>query len=393
MKAKIKKWLRNPKVIVVLSVFVLTMATIGVSYSAFLSVKTSTGNQTITTGTLNVTYTNTSENPQDEAIQKTNMQRMDDDEGLKQSDARYIFIQNSGTLPANYFLTVGYDMANYNKLENKKEGAELTPLEYIKIAVFEQTTSEDGEKVNNLIAGPVTLADLTVYSADETDDKNNKYLLLFDSINAVEDATKTYVVKTWLSAEATSSVSKSYFYVTSDIIAEAAETRVTYNFTGKLQNSDGTAIKDATISIQNNSKIVKTDDAGNFNIEGLLPAMVQDNVTYAGAYNLDIITSDNKVYSTTFTLNKGETQSITERQETQTNSQANMKISTAAYIYGTTINKIKELNNINELSTNYPLINQYKVPKTYIITGTDTEDLGTLTITLGEDDITSIALS
>ena len=107
---KMTKFIKSKNFLIAACVFVLTISIIGVSYASFFTVKTNTNNQTVTTGTLAVSY-----GGQSSAIQKNNMIPLPDEEGLNQgeTDTSVIYIQNTGTLDSTFTLNVGYDMENF----------------------------------------------------------------------------------------------------------------------------------------------------------------------------------------------------------------------------------------------------------------------------------------
>lgn len=370
---KLLKIGQNPKVMLVIGVFVLSMITIGVSYSAFFSIKSNTSNQTYTTGNLEVTYTSITQDSKD-YITSNNMHIMNDKEGLEQNDSNYIYVRNTGSLSTTYSLNVGYDIENYNKRTLKDPQDILTPLEYIKIAVFRY----DGPEKNTLILGPVTLADLPVYSIDKDDYNKNRYLLLFSDLPAGENATKTYVVKTWLSNDASIFAANSYFYVNSRIVAEVSETKVAYTFKGILKNGAG-PLNGATISVQN-SITATTDANGNFTLANLLP----------GSYELDIKYND-KVYNTSIKIRKGDTYKVIKDANSSFEGTGE-RLQNKAYTLGTTINKLKQINNIKETSITFTFgKSTYQAPVVYIIDGT-LENQGNLVISVDDTNITNMVI-
>src|SRR5690625_4357289 len=128
---KMTKFIKSKNFLIAACVFVLTISIIGVSYASFFTVKTNTNNQTVTTGTLAVSY-----GGQSSAIQKNNMIPLPDEEGLSQgeTDTSVIYIQNTGTLDSTFTLNVGYDMENFETISSNldpDETAILTPLDYV----------------------------------------------------------------------------------------------------------------------------------------------------------------------------------------------------------------------------------------------------------------------
>ena len=130
---KVNKFVKNKNFIIAVCVFCLTIASIGFSYASFFSVKTNTTNQSITTGTLKVSY-----GSETSAIQRNNsLTPMSDAEGMNQNDVSVIYIQNTGTLDSTYVMNIGYDMENFTSRTGYKDTDMLTPLDYVRFAVYE----------------------------------------------------------------------------------------------------------------------------------------------------------------------------------------------------------------------------------------------------------------
>ncbi|MDE6285308.1 MAG: carboxypeptidase-like regulatory domain-containing protein [Bacilli bacterium] len=363
---------KKPKTMMAIWVFILTVCTIGVSYSAFFSVRTNKNNQTVTTGNLSVAYGNSSS-----SIIKVNMLPMSDEEGLAQNEASIIYIQNDGTIDADYVLTMGYDMESFLNRSDYSNKDKLTPIDYIKFAIYEYAPGN-----STLICGPMSIADLPVYSVNKTDSRKNRYAVLFDKLGTVSDRTKTYQVKIWLSDKATSAVSSSFFYVNSEIVAEAESSKMAYTINGILKDKNGNRITGATISLQNNSFQTTTAN-GNFSLPNVLP----------GTYNIDI-NYNNQNYNGNLTIREGTTTGLINVGSTFTAS-SNMDLATAAYTYGTTINKLIKTNNITTNSSAYTFKNgkSYNLSSSYILTGGSQESISNLSINLNDNGQISLTLN
>ena len=272
LKELFKELYANKNLFIAVCVFLLTLSTIGVSYSAFFILKSNTNSQTVTTGTLDISYTG-----DDIVLSGDELLPLPDREGLKAASNKIIYVQNTGTLDANFALTIGYDMTKFSGRSNPKETDELTPIEFIKFAIYSYNS---GNKESTLIAGPLTIADLPIYEANK-DYRQNQYLILFDKVGKKGSATssKTYQIKVWLADKTTPIASQTFFYVNSQIVAEVEGAKRDYNMAGILANSAGSPLAGATINFQNGSKVVSTDTTGAFTIPNL----------YEGTYNLDII--------------------------------------------------------------------------------------------------------
>ena len=181
---KVNKFIKNKNFIIAVCVFCLTMASIGFSYASFFSVKTNATNQSITTGTLKVSY-----GSETSAIQRTNsLTPMSNREGMNQSDVSVIYIQNTGSLDSTYVLNIGYDMENFKTRTGYKDSDTLTPLDYVMFAVYEYNGagSED-----TLVAGPLSVTDLPIYKIDTNDSRNNRYAILFNTLGSTSTANST----------------------------------------------------------------------------------------------------------------------------------------------------------------------------------------------------------
>lgn len=349
---KMTKFIKNKNFIIAICVFCLTMLTIGVSYASFFTVKSNPSNQTITTGTLKVTYgSGTSV-----AAAKENMSSMSDEMGMAQSTASVIYIQNDGSLDSTFNLNIGYDM------DNLPSGAKLTPIDYIMVALYEYDTTN---KTDTLIVGPIAIADLPIYSVN-SDERYNIYSLIFSTVsgNTGSNPTKTYKVKTWLSDKAIPAAGNSYFYLKTEVVAEVAEAKMSYNFTGNLTNGSS-ALSGAVISFHNNSVIVTTDASGNYTINGVYP----------GVYNVDITYND-VVYSGNLTVEEGTSKSLASLGSTFSGS----GIYSIANTYGTTVSKLIKINNLNTYSAGFTLSSGSLAP-TYKFVGDSNENV-TLNIQL-----------
>ena len=112
---KVKRIKRDTQIII-LSVLVLTLVSLNVSYSAFFSIDSRSTVQEISTGTLNVTATPTSmweEDlfPIDEALPTDANSTLDSSE----KNFAALTITNSGAIDANYVITLSYDTSNLDE--------------------------------------------------------------------------------------------------------------------------------------------------------------------------------------------------------------------------------------------------------------------------------------
>ena len=359
---KITKFVKKKNFLIACCVLVLTIGTLGYSYGAFFSVKTNTNNQTVTTGTLNVSYTNAST-----SMDKGQMQSMSDEMGLNETDNSLIYIQNTGSLDSNFTLTVGYDMANFTSRSGYKETDELTPLDYVMVAVYEHSDGTD-----TLVVEPTAVAELPLYEVNSNDSRYNRYAILFDTVGSTSsgNATKTYKVKMWLSDKAIPAASFTYFYLNAEIIAEVENAKMAYNLSGTVTDSSSTALNGAVVSIQNGSVTSQTDASGNFTLNGIYP----------GTYNLDI-TYNGITYKGNLTVVEGTANNLVSN---GTTFNSTSDIFSVANTYKTTIAKIISLNDIDTYSTEVAFASgtTYNLAPTYTFTGGGTEAVNGLNISL-----------
>ena len=360
---KITKFVKKKNFLIACCVLVLTIGTLGYSYGAFFSVKTNSANQTVTTGTLNVSYTNAST-----SMDKGQMQSMSDEMGLNETDNSLIYIQNTGSLDSTFTLTVGYDMENFTSRSGYKETDELTPLDYVMIAVYEHSGGSD-----TLVVEPTAVAELPIYEVNSSDSRYNRYAILFDTVGSTSsgNATKTYKVKMWLSDKAIPAASYTYFYLNAEIIAEVENAKMAYNFSGTVTDNTGAALNGAVVSIQNGSVTSQTDASGNYTLNGIYP----------GTYNLDI-TYNGITYSGNLTVVEGTSNSLVSNGTTFNGSSSD--IFSIANTYKTTIAKIISLNNIDTYSTatTFNSGTTYNLAPTYTFTGGGVEGVSGLNISI-----------
>lgn len=360
---KITKFVKKKNFLIACCVLVLTIGTLGYSYGAFFSVKTNSANQTVTTGTLNVSYTNAST-----SMDKGQMQSMSDEMGLNETDNSLIYIQNTGSLDSTFTLTVGYDMENFTSRSGYQETDELTPLDYVMVAVYEHSGGED-----TLVVEPTAVAELPIYEVNSSDSRYNRYAILFDTVGSTSsgNATKTYKVKMWLSDKAIPAASYTYFYLNAEIIAEVENAKMAYNFSGTVTDNTGAALNGVVVSIQNGSVTSQTDASGNYTLNGIYP----------GTYNLDI-TYNGITYSGNLTVVEGTSNSLVSNGTTFNGSDSD--IFSVANTYKTTIDKIISLNDIDTYSTEVSFASgtTYNLAPTYTFTGGGTEAVSGLNISI-----------
>lgn len=346
---RITNFIKKRNFIIAFSVLVLTTLTLRVSYASFLTVKTNTNNQSLTTGDLSVSYASGTE-----AIIKEVINAESDEEGMAQDASSVIYIQNTGNLDATFTLNIGYDVTNYQTRVNG-EPTQLIPLDYVKVAVFEKGASINEER---LLIGPVTITDLPIYRLDNNPDDtylNTRYSLMIGRIGNTEngDAARTYKIKAWVDSDAPQSVSYNYFYLNTEIVAAVENAKMNYNISGTLMDLENNSLSGATITFHNGSQKVITDSDGKYTLNGVYP----------GTYNIDI-SYNNKNYAGNISVAEGNGENIESLGSTFEGS----GIHNIAAAYGTTLKKILKANDI-EVYASIAEINSGILMPTYEVTG------------------------
>lgn len=357
---KITNFIKKKNFIITFSVFVLTISTTGVSYASFFSVKTNTTNQALTTGTLSVSFGNESS-----SVLKNSMTSLSNEAGMNQTDSTIVYIQNTASLNSTFSLTVGYDMDNFTSRSGYSSSDVLTPLDYVMLAVYQYNGAG---KEDTLVSGPISIADLPIYSQNTSDYRYNRYLLLFNTVGSTSSAsaTKTYKVKMWLSDKAIPAASYTYFYINTDVVAEVENAKMAYDISGTLSLGSNT-LSNAKIDVQNGSFVTTTNSSGAFTLTGLYP----------GTYNLNITTSDNVQRQANLTVVEGSSVALSSLGSTFSGN----NIYTVAKKYGTTLSKILTKNNINSYSSAATISSGSLYP-TYQLTGGANSTISGLKIVL-----------
>lgn len=362
---KVNKFIKSKNFVMGFCVFCLTMASIGFSYASFFSVKTNTSNQSVTTGTLSVSYGNDTS-----SVLRNGMNSISDEMGMAQDEASLIYIQNTGSLNSTFTLTVGYDMANFTGRAGYSEADTLTPIDYVMMAVYQYNGAG---KEDTLVAGPLSIADLPIYSINTSDSRYNRYSLLFNNVGSSSSSTstKTYKIKMWLSDKAIPAASYTYFYINTEVVAEVANAKMAYTLKGNV--TSGTSnVNGATISFHNNSITSTTNSSGAFTLSGIYP----------GTYNVDI-TYNNEVYRGNLRVEEGSQNSLTSLGATFSGTD----IYQVANNYGTTISKIIAKNNISTYSSAASISSGSLYP-TYKFVGGATANVTGIKIMLNSTDKT-----
>ena len=179
------KEIKRDTILVVVSVLLLTISTLKVSYSAFFAVKSLSTVQQISTGTLNVSITGSTAMSSDDLMPATNLPTGPTTSEVDGSYATLV-INNTGTINSDFTVNLSYDTDN---LPSGSTSSDLLSFNYLKLGVYDVTAGSwiqfDGKYY----------ADIT---SDLTSTGTNTYTFIDSAINS--SATKTYRIYVWLSS-------------------------------------------------------------------------------------------------------------------------------------------------------------------------------------------------
>lgn len=222
---QVKKIKRDTQ-IVVLSVLVLTIITLNVSYSAFFSVKTQSSIKELKTGDLNVTIDATNNTngedlyPTDESLLPT---AEESEQNFDSNDWKYttLTLTNDGSLDAEFSVTISND----TNLPQGKSEKDLISLSYLKIGIYDVTNDKwvafDAEK---------SVFTTAINGLTPTDENENSYPILRDVVEASKDGVensnvRTYRIYVWLDDETPISEIGKLVYLKLDIKSATVEGR------------------------------------------------------------------------------------------------------------------------------------------------------------------------
>ncbi len=364
------KKLKKETTVILVSVICLTVMTLGFSYAVFFDIDTSTSNQNIETGTLVVEFGSSTS-----SIVNNNMLPTPDAVALESESMSTIYLQNNGSLDSDFVITLGYDYEAFNAASSPESN--LIPLEFLNTAIFEYNPST-GESV--IVSDIVSLADLV------PNDLNSETYNLYQSVIGKSSSgsnAKTYIVRIWLDEFAPEYLSNYKLYLKLGVSAQATEATTNYTVKGVLKENS-TNLANANISIQNGYIKTTTDASGNFTLSGLKQ----------GNYNIKIISSSGDTFTGTFSLKESDIESLSKYVGTHQITYGN-NIENVAYTYTTSINNLKQVNLMMKNSKDTELIEDQSIiiPNVYQINGGPDSEISGLTITVGNELISSMTKS
>lgn len=205
--------IKKQSYIIAISAILLALVITGTSYALFFQVDSNSKNQIVETGSLSVTYGANST-----AITATELVPMTDTEALESSTlVSTIYVENKGTLPAEYVIKIGNDVDSFQKRDGYSAEDKLLSHDYIKVAVY-----QNGEMIIN----PTTLSTLKVAADD-----NTMYELFSGKLNVLTtgESTETFAIKVWVSNEAPEDIIGDFVYLKVDVTSTVDELSATNN--------------------------------------------------------------------------------------------------------------------------------------------------------------------
>lgn len=208
-----KQNLKKQSYIIAVSAILLAIVISGTSYALFFQVDTNSSNQVVETGNLSVTYGDNSQ-----AITDTELVPMTDIEALGSSTlVSTIYVQNEGSLPANYSLTIENDKETFKKDGYSEAVDDFLNHDYIRVAVY-----KNGE----MILEPTTLSDLTL-----SEENASIYELHSGSldVSSTGNSTVTYAIKVWIASDAPVDIIGDFVYLKVNVISIVDEDKAATN--------------------------------------------------------------------------------------------------------------------------------------------------------------------
>lgn len=205
--------IKKQSYIIAISAILLALVISGTSYALFFQVDSNSKNQVVETGSLSVTYGANSQ-----AITATELVPMSDTDALESSTlVSTIYVENKGSLPADYNIKIGNDIKTFQSREGYNETDELLSHDYLKVAVY-----QNGE----MIIPPTILSTLTI-----SEDDNAMYNLFSGKLNVLStgESTETFAIKIWVANEAPEDIIGDFVYLKVDVTSTVDESSAANN--------------------------------------------------------------------------------------------------------------------------------------------------------------------
>jgi len=193
------KKIKRDTQLIIISVIVLTLVSLNVSYSAFFSVQSQSTIQEISTGTLNVIIDGSQAMGNGDLL-PTAHEDLPKEEGSSVSGNYAILnISNTGTLDSDFSVTVSYDVT---ELPSNKDTNDLISFDYLSVGIYD---IDNNKWINfGTDSNPVYYTPFKGLTPSE----ENVYPILRDTISSATDVdgtstptTRQYRVYIWLSED------------------------------------------------------------------------------------------------------------------------------------------------------------------------------------------------
>jgi len=237
---RIGKEIKRDTQLIIISVIILTIVTLNVSYSAFFSVQSISTIQEISTGNLevdiNLNLTGSVLSGTEELFPSTFDEVSDEATGNYAS----LILTNTGTIDADFLVTLSYDFDTLASVLEAKNGCcykeksdedlstYMVSLEYLNVSILDTETNQlidfNGEESGEITS--VALSSLTPSA-----ENNYVFPILRDvveaNVNGTQDYEKKYKVYIWLSDETPTSEIGKYVYLNLDVKCVAGNETIT----------------------------------------------------------------------------------------------------------------------------------------------------------------------
>lgn len=181
---RLGKAIKRDTQLIIISVLILTLVTLSVSYSAFFSVQSQSTIQKISTGTLEVLIDNTSSAMAVDDLFPTSESKLPTSAtSVVEGSYATLNLNNAGTLAADFSVTIGYD-----ELPSGSTEEDLLEFNYLNLGIFDVTNNTWHDFGNGVYYTPIT---------GLTASEENVYPILRDEI--ASGTQKQYRIYIWLS--------------------------------------------------------------------------------------------------------------------------------------------------------------------------------------------------
>lgn len=229
---RIGKEIKRDTQLIILSVIILTIVTLSVSYSAFFSVQSLSTIQEISTGNLDVSVTVDNTNSilnEDEELFPNTTEEITNGTGGNYS---ILTLLNNGNLDADFSVTISYDfdkmrqLNGYSNLTDTELMQYLVPFSYLNVGIYDDI---NGNWVNFSNGSGETLYP-AISGLTPTSDDANAYPILRDVVySKTNNSTyqRRFKIYIWLSDETPTSEIGKFVYLKLNVKCAAGNETIT----------------------------------------------------------------------------------------------------------------------------------------------------------------------